>query len=283
MIDYQSRYVEVSGATLPLGWKNAPEEVENRSVFAMISTLPATQDGVPAALSAAGPRIGSAGPRGSRGPAAAVAARALPVDQVDEETLARARGIEAGDETAKGRAEHGGDGKTNSRGLTEEELQLVAEMTKRDAEVRRHEQAHARVGGPYSGLPVYEYERAPDGRLYAVSGEVTIDTGRGHDPEETVRKMEIVVRAALAPADPSAQDRAVANQARRIKTEAEGDLRKGKEEEILEAIERRRARDSGEPTAVIGSIAPVAAVDAYLQTAGIGPETHTEARQSLVI
>jgi hypothetical protein len=58
--------------------------------------------------------------------------------------------------------------------------------------------------------------------LYAVSGEVSIDSSpvKG-DPKATVRKMEQVVRAALAPAQPSGQDRAVAAAALNAEVEAQ--------------------------------------------------------------
>ena len=98
--------------------------------------------------------------------------------------------------------------------LTEEEKAEVAGLKRRDAETRRHEQAHATAGGPYAGAPSYTYERGPDGRSYAVAGSTPIDVSPiSGDPSATVRKMETVKRAALAPAEPSAQDRKVAAQA----------------------------------------------------------------------
>ncbi len=56
-----------------------------------------------------------------------------------------------------------------AKGLTEEEKAEVADLKRRDAEIRRHEQAHANAGGPYAGAPSYTYARGPDGRSYAVS------------------------------------------------------------------------------------------------------------------
>jgi hypothetical protein len=77
--------------------------------------------------------------------------------------------------------------------------------------VRAHERAHAAAAGALAGAPSYQYERGPDGRSYAVSGEVQIsmpvDSG---DPQATIRTMERVKRAALAPQSPSDADRAVA-------------------------------------------------------------------------
>jgi hypothetical protein len=97
----------------------------------------------------------------------------------------------------------------------EQALQLViSELANRDREVRSHEQAHAAVGGAHAGAPTYTYTRGPDGKRYASGGEVSIDVGAvANDPQATLSKMQIVIRAALAPAEPSAQDRSVASQA----------------------------------------------------------------------
>ncbi len=90
----------------------------------------------------------------------------------------------------------------------------IAELKSRDREVRAHEAAHAAVGGQYAGAPVLQYQKGPDGRRYAVAGEVSIDTSTVPDnPQATIRKLETVRAAALAPADPSPQDRQVAARA----------------------------------------------------------------------
>ncbi len=91
----------------------------------------------------------------------------------------------------------------------------------RDREVRAHEQAHVIAGGSLvRGAASFGYTKGPDGKLYATSGEVLIDTSPVQDdPEATIRKMIHVEKAALAPAQPSGQDRAVASNA--IKTQME--------------------------------------------------------------
>lgn len=115
--------------------------------------------------------------------------------------------------------------------LTDEEKQQVQELKQRDAEVRAHEQAHKRAGGPYASAPTYQFTRGPDGRQYAVSGEVKIDASEvAGNPKATIQKMEIVIRAALAPAEPSGQDMKVAAQARASKTQAQIELRKQEQE-----------------------------------------------------
>lgn len=109
--------------------------------------------------------------------------------------------------------------------LSPEEKGEVLELKRTDAEVKAHEQAHLASAGPYatSGAQ-YEYKRGPDGNRYAVAGEVGIDTSEEDTPEKTVRKMQTVRSAALAPGDPSAQDRAVAATAAQKESEARREM-----------------------------------------------------------
>ncbi|WP_428033181.1 putative metalloprotease CJM1_0395 family protein [Amphritea sp.] len=105
------------------------------------------------------------------------------------------------------------------------EQQLLRELSARDREVRQHELSHAAAGGQYAGAPTFEYQRGPDGRLYAVGGEVSIDTSPvPNDPEATLEKAEVILRAALAVADPSPQDRAIAARAAAMAAEARAEL-----------------------------------------------------------
>ena len=101
----------------------------------------------------------------------------------------------------------------------------IRTLAARDREVRAHEQAHAAVGGAYAGNPHYNYTRGPNGVRYAQSGHVNIDISKvPGDPEATLRKMQVVSRAALAPAEPSAQDRAVAAKANMQAAQARAEL-----------------------------------------------------------
>ena len=110
--------------------------------------------------------------------------------------------------------------------LTPDEQAFLQDLKARDREVRAHEQAHASVGGIYAGAPQYEYVIGPDGQRYAVGGEVKIDVSPiPDDPEGTIEKMLVVREAALAPREPSAQDRRVAETADQNRQIAEGDLR----------------------------------------------------------
>ena len=94
-----------------------------------------------------------------------------------------------------------------------------------DQEVKAHERAHMAAGaGLVMGGANYQYQRGPDGKMYAVGGEVKIDTSPEKDPKDTIRKMEQVKRAALAPSQPSGQDRSVAAKASQIEAEARLEL-----------------------------------------------------------
>ncbi|MFT6268139.1 MAG: hypothetical protein ACJAVV_000944 [Alphaproteobacteria bacterium] len=108
----------------------------------------------------------------------------------------------------------------SSNTLSEDEKGKVQELKDRDREVRVHEQAHAAVGGQYAGSPTYEYATGPDGKRYAVGGEVSIDVSEEQKPEDTIQKMQIVRAAALAPAEPSTQDLKVAAEASQKENEA---------------------------------------------------------------
>lgn len=98
----------------------------------------------------------------------------------------------------------------------------IQELQKRDREVRAHEAAHVAAGGPYvRGGPSFQFTTGPDGKLYATGGEVSIDTAPvSNDPEATIQKMQTVERAALAPAQPSPQDNAVAASAAQEEAQA---------------------------------------------------------------
>jgi hypothetical protein len=138
----------------------------------------------------------------------------------------------------------GGTGARSSSGgagqqeLSNEQQQQVRELQKTDTQVRQHEQAHKTVGGPYAGAISLEYTTGPDGRRYATAGEVPIDASPvRNDPEATIAKMEVVKRAALAPPDPSPQDRAVAAKADAAKAQAQGELRDNGQDQSAEGAE----------------------------------------------
>lgn len=117
----------------------------------------------------------------------------------------------------------------------EQEQQQIKELKARDTEVRTHEQTHAAVGGQYAGSPSYEYQRGPDGTNYAVGGEVPIDVGIiNGDPQATIDKMQTVRAAALAPAEPSGADRAIAADATQKMAAAQAELASADDEDSSE-------------------------------------------------
>jgi len=151
-------------------------------------------------------------------------------------------------EEARSLSETKGADKTDSSSqieLTEEEEREVEALQKKDREVKAHEMAHMAAGaGIVRGAPTYEYQAGPDGKRYAVGGHVNIDTAPEKDPEKTIQKMQQVKRAALAPADPSGTDLAVAAKASRAESEARSDRL---EEKIEESVEQKEAQDKSSP------------------------------------
>lgn len=115
----------------------------------------------------------------------------------------------------------------SSTELTSEEEQIILRLKQTDQDVRTHERQHVSTAGGYvkSG-PVYNYTTGPDGKRYAVGGRVSLDvTPIPNNPEASIRKAQIIKRAALAPADPSGADRAVAATATRMEMKAREELR----------------------------------------------------------
>ena len=124
------------------------------------------------------------------------------------------------------------------------EKREIQQLKQRDQEVRAHEQAHAAVGGQYAGTPQYEFETGPDGKRYAVGGEVSIDIGKENTPEETLRKMQQVKAAALAPAEPSPQDLRVASEATQRAFEARSEITEERSEALAEVRQRVQSNEA---------------------------------------
>lgn len=150
-----------------------------------------------------------------------------------------------GAKTGSGQASQGGSaaGGHQPGELNDEEKKKVQALQQRDQAVRAHEAAHKLAGGPYAGQPSFKTIKGPDGHSYAVSGEVPIDTSEvPNNPDATITKLETVIRAALAPSDPSAQDRQVAAEAQ-AKIQKAREQKQQKEEKTLE-----KAKEAGGKT-----------------------------------
>lgn len=112
-----------------------------------------------------------------------------------------------------------------SADLTPEQQRQVEQLRNIDRKVHAHEQAHLAAGSDLVlGGPSYSYQVGPDHKRYAVGGEVSIDTSPGRTPAETIPKAQHIRAAALAPVDPSAQDRSVAARAGRMESDARSEL-----------------------------------------------------------
>ncbi|SFD44085.1 SprA-related family protein [Thiohalospira halophila DSM 15071] len=128
----------------------------------------------------------------------------------------------------------------------------LQELRNRDREVRAHEQAHLAAGGSYTSSVSYSFVVGPDGRRYAIGGNVDVDTTPVRDdPEATLEKARQVRAAALAPANPSPQDRQVAAEATQMAQEARMELRMERQEESPAA-----ASDDGGSAAERDPLAP---------------------------
>ena len=123
--------------------------------------------------------------------------------------------------------------------LSAEEEKEVTQMKKRDREVKAHEMAHVAAGaGVVRGGAHYDYQTGPDGKRYAVGGHVSIDTSAEKEPQETIRKMQVVKKAALAPAQPSNTDRAIAAKAAITEAKARAQLTKENIEKAEEGLHK---------------------------------------------
>ena len=115
--------------------------------------------------------------------------------------------------------------------LSDSEQREVDDLEETEDEVVAHEQAHKTAGGELTGAISYGYTTGPDGDRYITEGEVDIDTSEEDTPEETIDKMERVKAAALAPAEPSTQDRRVASEATQIANAARREQATAEDEE----------------------------------------------------
>lgn len=142
--------------------------------------------------------------------------------------------------------------KNLAKEFTNKEERIIDELEATDMDVKAHENAHIVAGAGLTRGVHYEYEVGPDGKRYVVAGSVKIDASPENDPEATIRKMRQVKRAALAPLNPSASDRAVAAKASQLETQAVTELRQekleqAKERQIADQIDSQIETDSQSP------------------------------------
>jgi len=132
--------------------------------------------------------------------------------------------------------------------LSQEEYLKLTHLKTRDRDVRTHEQAHLTTAGQYAaGGASFTFQVGPDGNRYAVSGEVPVDISNGSSPEETIRKMERIRAAALAPAQPSSADRQIAAQASMKASQARQEIMMSRQSDLLanDFVDTNPAQDKG--------------------------------------
>jgi endonuclease YncB( thermonuclease family) len=137
--------------------------------------------------------------------------------------------------------------------LNEKERAQVARLRARDTEVRNHEAAHMAAAGSFGGGASFSYATGPDGNRYAVGGEVPVRMVGGRTPEEAIRNAAQVRAAALAPAEPSSQDMAVAAEASAMEADARAEMAAQRNAEAAAANPSRRTSEARPATPEIGS------------------------------
>lgn len=139
------------------------------------------------------------------------------------------------------------DNPASKQALSKGEQQAVKELAARDREVKAHEAAHKAAGGSLTGPASFSYTTGPDGKRYATGGEVSIDTSEvPGNPQATVLKANRIRAAALAPAEPSGQDRKVAALAGQMAADARAEMAK----------QKRDGDDGGDDNEKTGDLAP---------------------------
>jgi hypothetical protein len=149
----------------------------------------------------------------------------LPADKVTLSSEAR-RELRRVGEAGGPQARSGGESSSSGPGaqppakIDAEQQRQVQDLQQRDTHVRQHEAAHQAAGGNLTGAASFTYETGPDGRSYAVGGEVPVQSRSGRTPDETIAIARRVRAAALAPADPSPADLAAAAAATQVELKA---------------------------------------------------------------
>ena len=97
-------------------------------------------------------------------------------------------------------------------------------------EIYNHELAHQRAGGSFAGA--ISIERNAEG--IPVSGHVPIQmpTLDKRNPQRTIDHANTVIKAAMAPHDPSSQDYKVAKEAEQIKMKAQAVKKEKKKKKL---------------------------------------------------
>jgi len=93
------------------------------------------------------------------------------------------------------------------------------------------------------------------------------------NPEATIRKAQVIYRAALAPAEPSPQDRSVASEAKQMEVEARRELAEQRRQEAAEQTEEQPPASSPVGEDGTGTAAQSGGTDAVNPAAESGTST----------
>ncbi len=89
---------------------------------------------------------------------------------------------------------------------------VLDKFKKVDMDVRSHEQTHATIG--ITTTPIsYNYQKGPDGKMYAVGGSVRLDTSIPKDPKMAMEKLDRIKDAVTGVDKPSGADMAISTAA----------------------------------------------------------------------
>lgn len=138
----------------------------------------------------------------------------------------------------------------NDNKVSEKEREQVQKLKRIENEVIAHEAAHMASAGSLGGAVSYSYTQGPDGKKYITGGEVPIELKAGSTPQETIRNMEQVQRAALAPGDPSGQDRSVAAKAASVAAMARSQLAAENAQKVKSSLAKSSGNFSKKKTSV---------------------------------
>lgn len=101
----------------------------------------------------------------------------------------------------------------------QQQAQKNALIKKNYDEIYSHELAHKLAGGHLAGAIVIE--KNSQGIPFAGHVDIKMPKMNPQNPKQTINDADTVIRAAMAPADPSGQDYKVAAQAQNIKAQAQ--------------------------------------------------------------
>jgi hypothetical protein len=171
-----------------------------------------------------------------------------------------------------------------SREITSEQRKLVERLRQIDAQVREHESAHLRNGsGVVTSGASFSYTYGPDGKAYAVAGEVGIDTAPERQPAANIDKGRAIQAAALAPRDPSPQDFRVASVGGQLESQGRSDLADQRALESAEAAAQTRSqRESQQQERVVRTEAVVSQAQRNGEAQNIEPPAPAATDNSIV-